>query len=500
MKKSALLLVGLLCLPALGFSQEVYGRDMMVHASSELAPGSRARYDDRHLTDESDLSWAEGAAGNGVGEYFELEFDSSPKTVAGFVLRNGYGNLDYYARNNRVKSFRVFFDGRNPETIAVKDSWEFEQYRFSKAVTCTKVRFVIQDVYPGSQYNDTCVAEVALLSEVISDQKAKSMFIDYRYEGTLDRPAHLGESLDIFEYWPFRNGSKAAVLQGTSSLKLTANLPRIDGATALYPVYAAFVQAVYPENPLLVDDADYYWRQYHPLSFDREIGQTGSIVVCGRTAKAYENLIAGNTDIIFCYEPSRAEIAQAAEKGLRFKRTPIGRDAFVFFVNRTNPINGLTLRQIRDIYSGKTRNWKSITGKDEPVIAYQRPEGSGSQTVLQSIMGSEPIINPMRELIAQEMGHAVDHVAEYYNYQSAMGYTFLYYVTRMHNNAGIKVLPINGITPSKETIQSRSYPFVKDIYAVTIEGRETENTRRFIQWILGEQGQYLVEKTGYVRN
>ncbi|GHV56573.1 hypothetical protein AGMMS49579_21310 [Spirochaetia bacterium] len=492
MKKFALLLVSLLCLPALGFSQEVSSRGMMISASSELAPGSRASYEAKHLVDKTDRSWAEGALGNGVGEYFELEW-KSPVTIAGFVLRNGYGNLDYYAQNNRVKSFQVFFDGRDPETIAVKDSWDAEQYLFSKTSTCTKVRFVIQDVYPGSQYNDTCIAEVALLSGVLSDEEVKYRFvIGYTY--SFGQPARMREILNVNDYRPF-GSYVTAELQGTASLKLTANLPRIDGATALYPVYAAFVQAVYPRRPLGNDSF------YNPHAFAYRAGvPAASIVLCSRTAGAYENLIAGNTDIIFCYVPSRAEIAQAAEKGLRFKLTPIGRDAFVFFVNRNNPVTGLTLRQVRDIYSGKTRNWKSITGKDEPVIAYQRPEGSGSQSVLQSVMGSEPIIDPMREFVVEEMGPAVDQVAEYYNYQSAIGYTFLYYVTRMHNNPDIKLLPINGIAPSKETIQSRSYPLVKDIYAITIEGRETENTRQFIQWMLGEQGQYLVEKTGYVRN
>jgi hypothetical protein len=91
-----------------------------------------------NIWDDTDRSWTEGAAGNGAGEWVRFDFAAST-LVAGFVLRNGYGNLDFYARNNRVKSFKVVFDGGYSETVAVKDSREFEQYRFAKTVTCKSV-------------------------------------------------------------------------------------------------------------------------------------------------------------------------------------------------------------------------------------------------------------------------------------------------------------------------------------------------------------------------
>jgi len=67
----------------------------------------------------------------------------------------------------------------------------------------------------------------------------------------------------------------------------------------------------------------------------------------------------------------------------------------------------------------------------------------------------------------------------------------------MVNNQQIKLLAIDGIVPSTETIQNNSYPFSGFFYAITL-GNETENTKLFIEWILSEQGQYLIEKTGYV--
>jgi phosphate transport system substrate-binding protein len=462
-----------------------------ISASSTLAPGNRDRYDVNNLRDRTDRSWSEGAAGSGVGEYFVIKL-KAPVETAGFVLRNGYGNLDYYAQNNRVKSFKIVFDDTFTETVAVKDSYEFEQYRFGKTYTCSKIQFIINEVYPGTLYNDTCIAEITVLPYVISDHDTKTLFIDYLDETSLQKPDYIldGEERSdlVFHYIPFQpNSSAAGRLNARPLLQLTRDLPRIDGATALFPLYASFVNAVYPEPKK--DSRRNYSPNYSPGA---------GVIACSRTAGAYEHLINGEADIIFCYEPSESEIRGAAEKGLRFTLTPIGKDAFVFFVNRNNPLTGLSQQQVRDIYSGRTRNWKSITGRDEPVVAYQRPENSGSQTILQSIMAGESIIEPMQEMIVAEMGQSVAHVATYYNYQSALGYSFRVYLTRMVDNSGIKILAIDGIDPAAETIRNRRYPFVKEIYAVTIAGRETANTKKFIEWIQSSQGRFLVETFGYI--
>ncbi|MDR2633930.1 MAG: hypothetical protein LBC51_09980 [Treponema sp.] len=127
-----------------------------------------------------------------------------------------------------------------------RDSYEAEHLidnsdRFSKAIGCSTLRFVINEMYRGTQYNDACVAEVMLLSRAISDREAKSL-VDVRRENTLTRPESMSEFLNIWDYIPFQQHSKAASLNGESTLRLTDQLPRIDGATALYPVYASFVQ------------------------------------------------------------------------------------------------------------------------------------------------------------------------------------------------------------------------------------------------------------------
>jgi phosphate transport system substrate-binding protein len=66
----------------------------------------------------------------------------------------------------------------------------------------------------------------------------------------------------------------------------------------------------------------------------------------------------------------------------------------------------------------------------------------------------------------------------------------------MFGGSGVKALAVDGVAPTRQTIQNKRYPFVQTVYAITT-GNESENTKKFIEWILSAQGQELVVKTGY---
>ncbi|MDR1840277.1 MAG: substrate-binding domain-containing protein [Treponema sp.] len=292
------------------------------------------------------------------------------------------------------------------------------------------------------------------------------------------KPEPVSDRIYKEDYRPFKEGTKAVILPETPTLKLRNNLPRLDGATALYPLYAAFVQAVYPK------------RYYSPYGDDQ-------LVNASTTPYAYENLINGEADIIFCAKPSNEQIEMAEEKGIEFHMTPIGRDAFVFFVNKKNKVSNLTTEQIRNIYSGQITNWSELGGRKNEIRIFQRPKNSGSQTILESIMGGVDIIEPITENVLDGMLDIVNQTAVYRNYRNALGYSFLFYTTQMVMNDKIKLLAIDNVFPSTETIQNGTYPYTDVFYAITTNTKNY-NVEDFINWMLSEQGQYLVEKTGYV--
>ncbi|MDH6309587.1 phosphate transport system substrate-binding protein [Dysgonomonas sp. PFB1-18] len=303
-----------------------------------------------------------------------------------------------------------------------------------------------------------------------------AVLVNYCYDRYIDSiPTLSDQGVNLREYQPFDKNTKAVKLSEVSTLRLTDSLPLIDGATALYPLYAAFVQATYPEKEYPVNKS--------------EVG-------CGTTPKAYNNLIDGKVDLIFCAKPSDAQIVQAANKGKTFRLIPIGREAFVFFVNKENPVKELTIQQIKDIYSGKITNWKDAGGRNDDIKAYQRPKNSGSQTMLEHIMGNTPLAKPLETEMAGGMGDIITYTADYKNYKNAIGYSFLFFATEMAGNNQIELLKVDGIYPSRETVKSGQYPFTGDFYAITTD-TQNPNVQRLIDWILSPQGQYLVEQTGY---
>ncbi|MGN7478051.1 PstS family phosphate ABC transporter substrate-binding protein [Solibacillus silvestris] len=282
--------------------------------------------------------------------------------------------------------------------------------------------------------------------------------------------------VDIYQYEPFTDRNKLVQLEQAPKLKLEEPLPKIDGATALYPLYAAITQHLYPN------------KEYNPYN---------SEVMVNQTHEAYTNLILGNTDMIFVAGPSDQQVKHAEQNGIKLHLTPIGKEAFVFFVNSKNGIDNLSLEQIKGIYTGEITNWSEVGGKDDAIRAFQRPQDSGSQTALQRLMENTPLMEAPSEDIATGMGGIINEVSQYKNYRNAIGYTFRYYSNEMVKNKEIKLLEIDGIAPTRETIRTNTYPIASEFYIVTA-GEPTGNVKAVIDWVLSDEGQALVEKAGYV--
>ncbi|MBR5293412.1 MAG: substrate-binding domain-containing protein [Oscillospiraceae bacterium] len=297
----------------------------------------------------------------------------------------------------------------------------------------------------------------------------------------------------IYQYEPFAEGTKAVYLNEESTLKFDTPTIDMDGATALYPVYSAFVQAVYPEGKYDIYDFKY--------NEEDGYGQ----VTCTGTIEAYQRLIEGKTDIIFCAAPSQDQLDAAAAAGVQLHLTPIGREAFVFFVHSDNPVQGLTVEEIQGIYTGQIKNWRELGGKNQRIRPYQRAENSGSQSALLRLMAGLPLMEPEKEDRIAGMGGIITQVASYRNHKNAVGFSFRFYSTEMVENEQIRLLALNGVLPTKETIRSGEYPISSNFYAVTASpmgqpAPEETNAelRAFLDWILSDQGQEIIEKTGYV--
>ena len=279
---------------------------------------------------------------------------------------------------------------------------------------------------------------------------------------------------------------------GGFSLSMSQFL-QIDGSTATIPITAELARQCCEASD---EDIDKY-------------------VFHNTTGPAYDNLIYSNGNkkplyangneiryeekhIIFATEPSEQELEEAKEYGVELEVTPVALDGFVFITHKDNPVDSLTVQQIKDIYSGKITNWKEVGGKDCEIIPYQREANSGSQTAMeQLVMKDTPLMKPKEGYrITKGMGELVEVVAEYENRESSLGYTYYYYLNNLYKNDNIKVLKIDGVSPDNENLRDKSYPFNTAYYAVTVKGDDSE-TAKLKDFIVSEKGQQVVAMAGY---
>ena len=294
---------------------------------------------------------------------------------------------------------------------------------------------------------------------------------------TSNREIKVSENIDSEDYAPGHR-SQLTALRGTPRLSFTQNWPRMDGATAAYPLYAS---AFYALNRLLPDDL-----------------AVKDYLLHSRTPDAYNHIIEGKSDIIFVAQPSARQKKRARDAGVKLIYTPFAREAFVFIIHQENPVQSLSEEQIRAIFSGKIIHWSDVGGKGKTIQPWQRPEDSGSQTVmLAKVMKGVTMLPPKETEISTAMSGVIREIAEYQNTRGAIGYTFRYYATQMYSSSNIKLLSINGITPTVDNIRNNSYPYTIDVYMVTREN-PTSETQKLVQWFLSPQGQRLVQDVGYV--
>ena len=270
---------------------------------------------------------------------------------------------------------------------------------------------------------------------------------------------------------------KGAVLPSGKTLTVDT-LPVVDGALALEPFYdAVFAELL----GMSVEDAKLF-------------------LPCNNTPGAYKNLTEGKSDMIFCALPSEEQIETAKQAGVEFEYHTILSGGFVFFVNKDNPVDSVTQQQLKDIVSGKIKNWKEVGGDDEPIVLFQRNEGSGSQTGLyRYVLPKDQVMEPILELQVSDMAGAIDRVVDYDNGKGAISFSYYYYVANMHTSDQIKLLGIDGVIPSDETISTGKYPFLNFSQIVTRKDLpENSIVRDIIAWVQGENGARIARENGYV--
>ncbi|MCR4927708.1 MAG: substrate-binding domain-containing protein [Lachnospiraceae bacterium] len=219
-----------------------------------------------------------------------------------------------------------------------------------------------------------------------------------------------------------------------------------------------------------------------------------------KTSLSFEYLINEDADLLIVAQPSDEVFDMMKEVDFEYEMEAFALEGLVFVCNKNNPVDSLTSQQIIDIYTGKITNWKEVGGNDEEIIPVQRNHSSGSQVMMDNLVmqGNEMMEVPTK-LMPGGMGELIEVVESYDNSSNALGYTPYYYATAMGMADKLKILKVNDVMPSSETIKSREYPYVNPYYVVIAKDRETTDEARILyDWILSKDGQKLTEMEGYV--
>jgi len=171
--------------------------------------------------------------------------------------------------------------------------------------------------------------------------------------------------------------------------------------------------------------------------------------------------------------------------------TIIAYDGIAIVVHPSNPVENLTKQQLQDIYAGKITNWKEIGGEDREIVVVTRAEGSGTRdTFIELVMNKGKVEETSRALQKPSNGAVKATVA---GNESAIGYIGLGYV-----DDTVKPVKINNILPSSETVKNGTYPISRALYMYT-KGEPSGVTKDFIDFILSDEGQNIVEEVGFIR-
>ena len=259
--------------------------------------------------------------------------------------------------------------------------------------------------------------------------------------------------------------------------------PRVDGSTALMPLMAKI-----RSNALGIS-----------------VEEAENDTYCSKTNLAWNNLYHKNADVLIVGEmPNEVryelEYEYENETKQQLLYAPIRREGLVFIVNKSNPVENITKQQLIDIYTGKITNWKELGGNDAKIEAFQREEKSGSQTIFRKILMKD--IEPEakeRMYYPGDMGALIDVLASYDNSNNAIGYSVYYYVTQMHKNDNLKLLKVDGVMPSNETISDFSYPLLNESYtAIRADEPINSKNRKLYDYIRSNQGRDAIIEAGYV--
>src|SRR3954464_5053580 len=184
-----------------------------------------------------------------------------------------------------------------------------------------------------------------------------------------------------------------------------------------------------------------------------------------------------------------AEMLAASAKGVHLKPTIVAYDGIAVIVNSANPVKALTKKQVEQIFTGEIADWSAIGGSGGKISIYTRNTSSGTYSDFKELAmkkrdyagGSQKMAG--NEQIAAEVGKN----------PNGAGYVGLAYTKA----GGIKVIPIDGVLPSVQSVHAKTYPYARPTFYYT-NGEPGGLPKQFLDFAIGGAGQKIGAQVGFV--
>jgi phosphate transport system substrate-binding protein len=221
--------------------------------------------------------------------------------------------------------------------------------------------------------------------------------------------------------------------------------------------------------------------------------QTTVQVTGGGSGVGITALINGTTDICNSSRPMKqTEIEKLkARYNTLGVEIPCAKDGITIYLNDANKVQELSIKQLSGIYQGNIKNWKEVGGNDAPITVYGRENSSGTYVYfhdevvkgdyaasVQTLPGTAAVVNAVKKDV------------------NGIGYGGAAYAVGVRHAKVKKDEKGTGILPTPESIGKGEYPITRYLY-MYLRNRPTGETKKFIDWILGAEGQRVVTEVGY---
>ena len=218
------------------------------------------------------------------------------------------------------------------------------------------------------------------------------------------------------------------------------------------------------------------------------------MVTGGGSGTGIAALINGTTDVCMASRPMKEDEKRKLRDRYQTMGTeiPVAKDGLTIYLHPDNGVKELTIAQLRDIYLGTTTNWKQVGGKDATIILYGRENSSGTygyfkEHVLENRDFSERV---------QTLPGTAAVVNAVSKDPNGIGYGGAAYTKGVRETAMKKDDKSPAVLPTAASVRDGSYPLSRYLYFY-LRKKPEGDTKKFVQWVLSEEGQKLASDVGY---